>query len=136
MLRHDGDYIGGLSAGVEIKVIAEVGPVIERLDDDDVADLLQGIADGSEKGQRVLDALALFDDCLIRPLRAFVPGCGHSLMQPWESAGDYVVGICQAPELIEILSSESGNDRGNICVSHGIGEGIVGGSQEQLGEQG
>jgi hypothetical protein len=56
-------------------------------------------------------------------------------MQARKSARDDVVGICQAPEFVEIFSRESGNDRRNTCVSHGIGEAIIVCFQKQAGEQ-
>ena len=111
--------------------------MIERLDHDHVTDFLQRLTNRGEKRQCVLDALLLFDNCLIHPLRAFVPCSDHRLMQGRESSRDYVVRICQTPELVEILSREGGNDRGNILRCRaGSARLLSVGSQEQLGEQG
>ena len=56
-VAHNADDVFWLSIGVKIKIAAEIGPVIKRLDYCDVVALgFEVIADRFQKGKRMCDA--------------------------------------------------------------------------------
>ncbi len=69
---HEVDDRGWFGVRVKVKVAAQVGPVIERLNHRYIFSLfLERIADGVEEGQRISDASAF------RVERGHGPGCTH-----------------------------------------------------------
>src|SRR5579863_2385913 len=88
--------------------------MIEGLDDDHIADLLQGLANWRQKRQRILDARLLFRH---HPLHSLCPldSLGHHrLMQSRKCAQNYMVRSGKSPKFPKILRGETSDCAGNF----------------------
>src|ERR1700736_1396022 len=102
-VAHDGNDMVCVSIRVEVEIAAEVGPVIQRFDHNNLApSILESATNGIKKWKRMIYASTLVFNCTCDPLgHAIVAGGGHGLLESSQGTHDYVIRTGERQEIGE-----------------------------------
>ena len=105
---HQLDDLAGAGAGEEIEVAAEIGPVIEGLDDATTeAHFFEGLGDGGEEGKCIADAALLDGESIDGPLGAqIVAHVAGEREEDFHAAHDDVVEMGEMKQVVELFSGK------------------------------
>src|ERR1700730_8965657 len=138
-VAHDGDDIICISIRVEVEIAAEVGPVIQRFDHNNLApSILESATNGIKKWKRMIYASTLVLNCTCGPFgHAMVAGSGHTLLQSSQGAHDYVIRTRECQEIGEFgigQSVESVFLLGRAMLLRWANFRIISSTEEKLGK--
>src|SRR6267143_3673263 len=115
-IAHDGNDMVCVSVCVQVEIAAEVGPVIQRFDHNNLAaSILQSATNGIEKWKRMIYALTLVRNCPCGPFgHTIVAGGGHTLLQSSQGTHDYVIRTGERQEIGEFGIFGIGQSVGSV----------------------